>query len=47
MIFVKNTYGGEGAGPPAERIPQPIPDKDNPGHVMYVFKTPLVDNNGK
>ena len=33
--------------PPAKRIPQPKPDEDNPGHYLPVFKTPLVDNEGK
>ena len=37
----------EWTGPPAERVPQPMPDRGNPGHYLPVFKTPLVDKAGQ
>ena len=27
-------------GAPMRRLPQPIPDRENPGHFLSVFKTP-------
>ena len=30
-------------GPPADRVPQPVPDIENPGHFLNVFKTPNKD----
>jgi hypothetical protein len=30
-------------GPVTERIPQPVPDKENPGHFMDVYETPTTD----
>lgn len=36
-----------GTGPPAQRIPQPEQDEDNPGHYLCVFDTPLTDTEGK
>lgn len=29
-------------GPVTERIPQPVPDKQNPGHFMDVYETPTT-----
>ena len=29
-------------GPGTERIPQPVPDKQNPGHFMDVYETPTT-----
>ena len=30
-------------GPPTDRIPQPVPDDNNPGHFMDAFKTAVND----
>ena len=34
-------------GPPTERIPQPLPDPENPGHYMDVSDSPTHDENGE
>ena len=34
-------------GQAAMRIPQPVPDLNNPGHYLSVFDTPTVDSEGK
>lgn len=33
-------------GPPFQRIPQPIPDPENPAHYMDVFSTPSTNTDG-
>ena len=33
-------------GPPASRIPQPMPDLNNPGHYLPASSTPLQDDQG-
>ena len=33
-------------GPPMERVPQQIPDAENPGYFLNVFKTPTVKMTG-
>ena len=30
-------------GPETDRIPQPVPDENNPGHYMHVYQTKLTD----
>ena len=35
------------AARPMERIPQPMPDSERPGHYLDVFETPTHDENGR
>ena len=37
----------EWTGPPAQRIPQPQQDIENPGHYLNVFETPCTDGEGE